>query len=103
MFELLLDVSISYRFLSWSSRWSPHASVGPVIYMLSHEVRSLDVEHSETSTQAGFLLRLGADYRLGPGALIGEVRFPFAAVGQRTTGESNVGAVSIAVGYRFRL
>ncbi len=103
MQEFMLDLDISYRFFSWASRWSPHAGIGPVFYFLSHNVTSLEVEHTETSTQVGFLLRLGADYRLRWGALIGEVRIPFAAVGQRTTGDSNVGAVSMVVGYRFRL
>ncbi len=103
MRELMLDFLLSYRFLGWDSVWSPQAAIGPAFYFLSHKVRSFEHEQSETSTQVGFLLNLGADYRLGPGALTGEVRIPFAAVGQRTTGDSNVGALSIVVGYRFRL
>jgi hypothetical protein len=103
MRELVLDLLISYRFLSWDSVWSPHAGIGPVFYFLGHAVESLDHEQTETSTQVGFKLTVGADYRLGPGALIGEVRFPFATVAQKTTGESNVGAVSIVLGYRFRI
>lgn len=103
MRELVLDLLISYRFLSWDSVWSPHAGIGPVFYFLGHAVESLDHEQTETSTQVGFKLTLGADYRLGPGALTGEVRFPFATVGQKTTGESNVGAVSVVIGYRFRI
>jgi len=103
MRELLLDLQLTYRVFSWDSVWSPHAGIGPAFYFLSHKVSSFVDEQSETSTQYGFLLTLGADYRLWHGALVGEVRIPFATVGQRTTGDSNVGAVSILVGYRFRL
>ncbi len=103
MRELVLDVLISYRILPWSSRWSPHVGVGPAFYFLAHKVTSLGLEQTETSTQVGFKLTAGADFRIGPGALVGEVRFPFAMVGQRTTGDSNVGAVSVVVAYRFRI
>ena len=74
-----------------------------MFYFLSHKVNALDHEQTETSTQFGFLLTLGADYRLWRGALVGEVRVPFATVGQKTTGDSNVGAVGIVLGYRFRI
>jgi hypothetical protein len=103
MRELVLDILFTFRVFDWGSSWSPHAGIGPVIYFLSHEVSALGHDQTETSTQAGFLFTAGIDYRLGPGALVGEVRVPFALVGQRTTGESNVGAVSIVLGYRFRI
>jgi hypothetical protein len=103
MQELMLDLLMSYRILKWESVWSPHAGIGPAFYFLSHKVKSLELEQTETSTQVGFLFTAGADYRLWRGALTGEVRIPFATVGQRTTGDSNVGAVSIFIGYRFRI
>jgi hypothetical protein len=110
MRELLLELFLSYRFLSWSSVWSPHASIGPAFYFLSHQVdfnsrdaQPLTMEQTETSSQAGFLFTVGADYRIWRGALTGEVRIPFATVGQKTTGDSNVGAVSIVLGYRLRI
>jgi hypothetical protein len=103
MRELVLDVLLSYRILPWSSRWSPQIGIGPAFYFLAHKVTSLGLEQTETSTQVGFKLSAGADFRIGPGAIVGELRFPFAMVGQRTTGDSNVGAVSIVVGYRFRI
>jgi hypothetical protein len=103
MRELVLDVLFTYRFLSWNSIWSPHAEIGPSFYFLSHKVSALEVEQSETSTQVGLLFVAGVDFRVWRGALIGEIRVPFATVGQRTTGESNVGAVSIVFGYRFRI
>jgi opacity protein-like surface antigen len=103
MRELLLDVRLSFRILSWQRRWSPHVGIGPSFYFLSHKVTSLALTQSETSTQVGFLFVAGADLALGPGAVVGEIRIPFATVGQRTTGESNVGAISILVGYRFRI
>ena len=83
--------------------WPARDGVGPAFYFLARKVTSLGLEQTETSTQVGFKLTAGADLRIGPGAIIGEIRFPFAMVGQRTTGDSNVGAVSIVVGYRFRI
>lgn len=103
MRELVLDVLLSFRLFGWDSVWSPHAGLGPVFYFLDHKVSSLGVEQNETSTQVGFLATLGVDYFIWRGALVGEVRIPFALVGQRTTGDSNVGAVSVVFGYRFRL
>jgi hypothetical protein len=103
MRELVLDVLFSFRVFGWDSVWSPHAGIGPVFYFLDHKVSSLGVEQNETSTQVGFLATLGVDYFIWRGALVGEVRIPFALVGQRTTGDSNVGAVSVVFGYRFRL
>jgi len=103
MREVVLDVLLSYRFLSWSSIWSPHAGIGPSVYFLSHKVSAAQLDQSETSTQVGFLFVAGVDFRVWRGALVGEIRVPFATVGQRTTGESNVGAVSIVFGYRFRI
>ena len=103
MRELVLDVLFTYRIFSWGKVWSPHIGIGPNFYFLSHKVSALDLEQSETSTQVGFLFVAGADYRVWRGALIGEIRVPFATVGQRTTGDSNVGAVSIVFGYRFRI
>jgi hypothetical protein len=103
MRELTWDMLFSFRFLDWDSRWSPHAGVGPLLYLLSHKVGAFSQEHIETSTQFGFLAVTGVDFRLWHGALVGEVRFPFATVGQRTTGNSNVGALSIMLGYRFRI
>jgi hypothetical protein len=102
MRELVLDLQLTYRIFCWDSIWSPHAGIGPVFYLLQHKVNSLEHEQDETSTQVGVLLTLGADYYLWHGALVGEVRIPFAMVDQKTTGDSNVGAVSIVVGYRFR-
>jgi hypothetical protein len=103
MHEAVLDFLVTFRLMSWDSVWSPHAGVGPVVYFLSHSVEALGVEQTETSTEAGFLVVLGADYRIWHGAIIGEVRIPFGLVGQRTTGDSNVGAVSVVLGYRFRI
>jgi hypothetical protein len=103
MQELVLNLQFTFRLFHWGSRWSPHAGIGPVLYFLSHNVDSLGQSQSETSTQAGFWATVGADFRIWRGALVGEVRFPFATVGQRTTGDSNVGAISVVLGYRFRI
>jgi hypothetical protein len=103
MRELVLDFLFTFRLFGWDSAWSPHAGLGTLIYFLDHKVRSLGVEQTEGATKAGLLVTLGVDYYIWHGCLVGEVRFPFALVDQRTTGDSNVGALAVVFGYRFHL
>ena len=103
MRELVLDLLLSFRVFGWDSVWSPRVGIGPVVYFLAHEVNSLGVVQYESSTQGGFVATVDVDYFIWRGALVGELRIPFATVGQRTTGDSNVGAFSVIMGYRFRL
>lgn len=56
-------------------------------------------ENSEVSTEAGFALRGGAGFRLGPGLITGEVAFGWAPMARDMTGESHLGRISILVGY----
>ena len=101
--QLLLGPLVTFRLFHWGARWSPHVGAGPAIFFLANTVQCLGQDHTETSLQVGAQATLGADLRLWRGALVGEARFVFATLEQRTTGESNLGAISVVLGYRFRL
>jgi hypothetical protein len=60
-------------------------------------------EHTETATGLGAAVFGGAGFRLGPGLLLGELRFGYTPVSQRVTGSSNIGALSVLVGYGIML
>lgn len=55
--------------------------------------------NDETSTKAGFALRGGVGYRLGPGIITGEVTFSWAPITHDITGDSHLGRLAILVGY----
>lgn len=56
-------------------------------------------DQTETSTQVGGVAMVGAGYRLGPGAILGELRFGFTPVSQKVTGSGNIAALSLLLGY----
>lgn len=86
----------------------PYIGVGPRIYLLKSTVRgavgSVEIpETTEQSTKVGFGAPLGAELKLGPGGLIGELLFEYGSLDHTATGSSNTGALSLAIGYRFLL
>ena len=86
----------------------PYIGVGPRIYLLKSTVRgavgSVEIpETTEQSTKVGFGVPLGAELKLGPGAVIGELLFEYGSLDHNATGSSNTGALSLAIGYRFLL
>lgn len=56
-------------------------------------------QYTETVTRLGGAFLLGAGYRLGPGMVLAEASFTYIPVGERVTGNSNVGALSFQAGY----
>ncbi len=60
-------------------------------------------DQTETSTQVGGVALGGAAFRLGPGAILGELRFGFTPVSQKATGSSNIAALSLLLGYGLYL
>ena len=58
---------------------------------------------AETSTEIGLGVPLGLDVLLGPGRLFAEGQILWSAVAQRSTGESNLGALTLSAGYRLVL
>jgi hypothetical protein len=60
-------------------------------------------EHRESDTGVGGAAFAGLGLRLGAGLLLGELRFGYAPISQRVTGEGNIGALSVLLGYGFLL
>ena len=56
------------------------------------------VQSASIKTASGAAM-VGVGYRLGPGALLGELRFGFTPVSQKVTGSSNIAALSLLLGY----
>jgi hypothetical protein len=104
---LAIQPTIMYRFTKLKSV-VPFIGVGPRIYMLRSTVRgavgSVEIpETTEQSTKVGLGVPFGAEIKLGPGALIGELLFEYGSLDHTATGDSNTGALSLAVGYRLLL
>jgi len=77
--------------------------VGFGTYYLNAEAKTLGVATTESQWRTGLELRGGAAYRLGPGEVVGEVVYRYVALRFDSTGDSNVGAISLGVGYRLSL
>jgi opacity protein-like surface antigen len=83
---------------------TPFAAGGPGLYFHRASVTAFGSTNVETAAKVGFQLAAGADYRLGPGAAFAEVRYHFARVDFRTTGDANVGGfMAMGAGYRLKM
>ncbi|MBI4508042.1 MAG: outer membrane beta-barrel protein [Deltaproteobacteria bacterium] len=99
--QRVLTISLDALALVPVGRLTPYAGVGYGAYFLRAKMDAFSQENTETQTRAGLQLRGGLGYRLGPGDLVGEVRYHFVDLEFLSTGSSNAGAVTVAGGYRF--
>jgi hypothetical protein len=104
---LAITPTVMYRFTKLKAV-VPYVGVGPRIYLLKSTVRGavggVEIpETTEQSTKVGLGVPLGAELKLGPGALIGELLFEYGSLDHTATGSSNTGALSLALGYRLLL
>jgi hypothetical protein len=99
--QLVADLEIFWRFFDQSHRLVPYVGLGPALFMLRDTPKTYGTENTEDSTQVGFVFQGGVDYRLGPGAVFGEVRGQYAGVDRTVPGDHNLGAIGVAVGYRL--
>ncbi|MFN7133565.1 MAG: outer membrane beta-barrel protein, partial [Myxococcales bacterium] len=76
---------------------------GPVLQLLNTtQTTSFGPgENTESNVELGFELAGGADYRLGPGFLFGDLRLVFTDLDHQLTGDTNAGKITVAAGYRF--
>jgi len=105
--QLTLMPVFMYRFTKLG-RVVPYGGIGPRIYLLRSNVKGTAggqtiEETTEQSTKLGFGVPLGVEFGLGPGALTGEVLIEYGPLDHTATGQSNVGAASLLLGYRFLL
>ncbi len=82
---------------------TPYLGAGPGLFVHWSQVEAFGSSNTESGLTAGFGLMAGADYRLGPGAVFGELHYHFKPIGFRVTGPVNVGGfLALGVGYRLR-
>ena len=106
--DLSLFVGPQVFILDPDGRIVPYAALGLELHFLQSVVEGSSAgsplgENREVSTKAGFAVRGGAGYRLGPGMIIGEIAVGWAPLDHATTGDSHLGRVAILVGYQARL
>ena len=102
--ELKLGLDLAFRFFTDDRPVIPYLGVGFIVQFLeTAETTSFGprAEHLEQSTEPGFEVFGGVDFRLGPGFLLAELRFVHTGLDHRLTGNSNAGNLALAVGYRF--
>jgi hypothetical protein len=96
-------LSAVYRFEDAVPGLTPYGGLGPGLYYQRAALTAFGNVNVESESKLGFQLLGGADYRLGPGALFGEVRYHYSKVDFIGTGNVNVGGfLALGVGYRLR-
>lgn len=103
MKDLATTLGVAYFFSKPTQGILPYAGAGVRVHFLRAEVQgaaSTDFGQSnETDTRFGATAFGGAGLRLGPGFLLGELALSYAPVEHEVTGRSNVGALSLLLGY----
>jgi hypothetical protein len=102
----ILGLTLYYRHPI--GRVTPYAGVGPRLFLLQSEIDGAAGTtpihtSSEVSTKAGVGVPLGVGVRLGPGDVFVEASVLWAPIDHRITGDSNTGALTVSLGYRFVL
>lgn len=84
--------------------FTPYAGIGPRVLFLQSTVDDdgapMFSPTEEVSTEVGVGVPLGAELRLGPGRLTGELLLQYGALDHVATGDSHTGAAGLSVGYR---
>ncbi len=101
--EFKVSLGAAYRFFTADRRLIPWAGAGLVMHMLrSTETTSVAPgDNMSQDTRFGFELVGGADFGLGPGYLLGELRVTYSGLDHLLTGTSNAGNVMFGLGYRL--
>lgn len=102
--DLTTTIGADYFFRLLSSVWLPYAGAGLQLHFLRSTASGSAQgtpfgDTDETSTEIGATAFGGIGMHLGPGVLLGEVRFIYAPLSQNVTGSSALGAVSVLLGY----
>jgi hypothetical protein len=106
--ELGLFVGPRVQLRDPGRRLVPHVSAGLAVHFLQTTVSGETAgvpfgESRERGTAVGFAVAGGVAYRLGPGAVVGEVTCSWAPLDLTVTGESHLGRIALVVGYAARL
>ena len=104
--QLTLSLGALYRFDVGSELVMPYGGLGGRMYLLRTEVKGeVDGlafgENEETKTGFGLLLLGGVELFVGPGALLGELQFGWGPLEAYVLRDTNLGALTLSVGYRL--
>ena len=104
--QLNWDLGVLGKLKPWASPWNLTALAGLRLTFQStlSDGEAGDEsfgEHDERATMAGLFISGQGDYRLGPGALVGELGYWASFQDLRTTGELVVSEITLLVGYRL--
>ncbi len=101
--EVTIALDATLRLLSGDRALSPWIGAGPVVTLLETKETTTIAPgaNTEQSTKLGFELAVGADWKAGPGYVVGELRAMYAGLDHHLTGDSNAGNVTVGVGYRL--
>lgn len=97
-----IGLPISYRLLP-DKRIHPYIGVQPQLFLLRATTTSFGLENSQGDTKFGFAGLLGGQFDVGPGGAFLEAGFQYVGLEHRLTGKSNLGAVTLGLGYRIAL
>lgn len=101
--DLRIGVGAQWHFKAASEKLSPYAGARVKLHLVGSTTDgtagSAFGEHSEQSTTIGGAPYGGLLYRVGPGALVGELEVDLAPINQRVTGDANISALAFKVGY----
>jgi len=104
---LSTTVGGQFFFLPMNSFLLPYGGLGLQLHFVKSTVTGSGGnafgDNDETSTQVGGAGFGGLGLHLGPGILLGELRFAYAGIGQKVTGSANIGALSVLLGYGLLL
>jgi hypothetical protein len=103
-----LSLGALYRIDVGTDVVMPYGGLGARMYMLKTTVKGRAAgesfgENDETQMDYGLMLLGGVDIFLGPGALLAELSFGWAQLDGFVMRDTNLGALSLAVGYRVML
>jgi len=106
--ELHFSLGPRFRFMDARSPWNVSLAAGGRLFLLrtySNGSRGGQpfAQYTEESTQVGFFVALGGEYRLGPGAILLDIDLGWSSLPHRITGDASTGNIATTVGYRFFL
>jgi hypothetical protein len=106
--QLLLNLGLIARLNEERSTWNLGLTAGPQLLFLFTTVNGEGGgepfgEHFEPASSMGLFVGAQGEYRLGPGAILGEVNFSTSFQNLRSTGDLAVISIAGLLGYRFDL
>ena len=104
---LTFQFSVLWRFMAPGDAVSVYALVGPRLYLMESVLEASGNngedfgQNRETSSEFGVGFGGGVDIAAGPGTIFGTLLMSTSNLDQRITGDTNTGALSLNLGYRF--